>query len=161
VDIFGNSIADIIIEDPADDSAVFTEGWVQPALDKVGFRCGSSLINGNSWGCRKIFAGLSAFAEHLKSSVGAICWIPLLSCSTLGHQLSFDLSQYAALSGLPVELFTLYPALKRVKWGNLTEAIPSQIIPDPIPLVWEEREALSTIASVSTRTQSNSMSWQS
>ena len=160
VDVFGcrlDSASRATVDDLVVGLDVYDEVPLRLMVERVGFRCGSSLINGNSWGCRKIFAGLSAFAGHLKSSVGSICWTPLLTCAAIGLQPSPNLAQHSACSGLPTELFKLYPALKRIQWNVLVDATHfSERIPYSSPSVLEQSDALSTITSVSWRTESSS-----
>ena len=164
VDVFGNWLGDTSIEYLGAPFVRFYRVSPRLVLDHLGFRCGSLLMNGNSWGCRKIFAGVSAFAEHLRSSVGEICWKPLITCSTVCFLPSLELSEYAARSGLPAELFRLYPALKQITWGESANTTHlSQGIPSSNPSVWEQSEVLSTIMSesssvTSTRMQSSSIS---
>lgn len=175
VDIFGCCLGNLQNDflDQLFDTVVVRELDLEFMVHSIEFKCGSSLSDDSSWGCKKLFIGLFSFTEHLKSAVGKICWAPLreysptdsLTSTTLERG-NYTFSQVLSeVSCLPERLFFLYPALERVDWAQWRLLFTSDVnsrhwptlgleqpcIPEPGLI---ERRPLSTIASeVTARTQ--------
>jgi len=136
----------------------------------VEFKCGSLLpAHGSSWGCKKLFIGISSFRDHLKSAIGQICWarLPQYSPSAiLGRRLSLNeelilnlARPYSQITGLPEVLYVLYPALLRTD-ESFTLGANTTILQkshgSEIGMI--EKKSLSTIASASTFSTARSSS---
>lgn len=111
--------------------------------------CGAFPIQQSStdktWGCRRDYTGLSAFAQLLKSPIGRICHATLFPVTPQDldrHQNAQRMIRH----GIPLRLLEFYPDLNFVDW----DAIPSTEAGLEDHLVREIRE-LSTIASISDR----------
>jgi hypothetical protein len=94
-------------------------------LDTIEFMCGSSLPDGNSWGCKKLFRGVSSLAQHFKSDTGMICWAPLefqelspsdrFALKGLGKEMDdLRIKTCSTSSGLPLALATAGAYLDQV-----------------------------------------------
>ena len=125
--------------------------------------CGGreSLAGESSWGCGRSFPGTNALARHFLSEVGRICFIPLVKLGAAKHDydperrdenpgqqqpncedLSEHLHQAMCKSGLPRQLFCMYPGLADTDWDDIAHpddaTICSGFVPSP---------SLSTISS--------------
>lgn len=125
-------------------------------MNSVHFKCGSSLLDGTSWGCQKLFLGASDFAGHLVSTIGKVCWVRLsnhspavISAVKRLKKQDLDAAQKCSLiSALPEALFLLYPALTQIDWT--VEQPAARFLDRDSERGFTERKELSTITSVST-----------
>lgn len=124
-----------------------------PQASHDSYECRFELTRGGTTGCHKRFGSLAAFAQHLISTVGRFVCIARLFDEPPGRgHWKLETLQLAEL-GLPEQLLTFYPSLVLIDWKTLHLAESTS---DPTTV--QERKALSTIYSVSSRASNNTRS---
>ena len=161
VDVLGHRIDPIrpfwIITPPSSSSSSDPVN-VLAEMDLIEFKCGSSLSDGNCWGCKKIFPGIWSFVHHLRSPTGQICWAPLKKAhrhpKLSVRRLILEGRPSECGSEWPAVLLDLYPALRYC----VGHPPPDRQLGDSEDGFQVVKDTLSTIASVTTHPRSHTRS---